>query len=172
MRKTPSIVYATVAIALSTTVSAQPQPSPCETDNAFRAFDFWLGDWNVIDQSTGQHAGTNSIKAVEGNCALSENWVNTAGVSGRSLNYYNPITKKWRQLWVATGAYSLDIEGGLKDGAMQMEGTIFYYANNQSFPFKGSWTPNQNGTVRQYFEQFDPDKQQWVTWFDSIYTRK
>ena len=151
---------------------AQQTRAVCAADPAFRAFDFWIGAWRVIDQTTGNHAGTNIIKSVEAGCALQENWRNTAGITGRSINYYNPITKKWRQLWVAAGAYSIDIEGTFHNGSMQLEGTIAYYGTLQSFPFKGRWTPILDGSVRQYFEQYDPSQQQWQPWFDGLYTKE
>ncbi len=166
--------YAAVLSTLSLhspLVYAQQNPTACQTEDIFRAFDFWVGNWTVIDQSTGQAAGTNSIKSIEGGCAIEERWTNTAGVTGRSLNYYNPVKKEWRQVWVATGAYAIDVTGGFTDGAMRMNGTIYYYGTNQSFPFTGAWTPNKDGTVRQYFEQYNPDTKTWVPWFDGKYTK-
>ena len=158
--------------ALSTPVHTQQTASACETDDTFRAFDFWIGDWDVIDQSTGQTAGKNSIRSVEGGCALEERWTNTAGVTGRSLNYYNPVKREWRQVWVATGAYAIDVVGGYSEGAMRMKGEIYYYGTGQSFPFTGMWKPNEDGSIQQYFEQYNPENKTWVPWFDGKYIRR
>lgn len=166
------------AIATSATASsaafqtAQPaQQSACQTDEAFRAFDFWVGKWDVTGRAKGKFAGKNSITAIEGGCALLEVWKGTGGSTGMSTNHYNPNTGKWRQLWLSAGAYSIDYEGGIVDGSMVMEGEIFYYANGKTFPFRGTWSPLEDGTVRQHFEQFNPEKEEWSTWFDGIYTR-
>lgn len=167
-------IFTAIASALcfhSPATHAQQPPSTCQAKENFRAFDFWIGDWDVTDQSTGQTAGKNSIRSIEGGCALEERWTNAAGITGRSLNYYNPVKKEWRQLWVATGAYAIDVFGGFTEGAMRMKGNIYYYGTNQSFPFTGAWTPNEDGTVRQYFEQYNPENKTWVPWFDGKYTK-
>lgn len=159
--------------ASSTTVMAQQQstPPPCTVDENFRAFDFWIGDWEVTPWAGGDVAGHNKIEAVEGGCALAERWTNTSGGTGRSTNYYNPNTGKWRQIWVA-GGYSIDIEGGLKDGAMALEGTIYYYRQKNSVPFRGTWTPQSDGSVRQHFHQYNAETKEWATWFDGRYVKK
>ena len=146
--------------------------SPCKTDDAFHAFNFWVGQWKVTNRSNGAYAGDNSITVIEGGCALMEDWRGLSGSTGKSLNYYNPVTGKWRQLWLSGGAYSLDIEGGMRDGSMMMEGTIWYYANGKAQPFRGTWTPNEDGSVRQFFEQYDVTEQQWQPWFDGLYVRQ
>jgi len=155
----------------SSAQSTAPAPSVCMTDENFRAFDFWVGDWNVSGNNGGPFAGTNSITVIEGGCALLETWKGQGGSTGISTNHYNPNTGKWRQLWLSAGAYSIDYEGGIINGSMAMEGLIYYYGNDKTFPFRGRWTPLPDGSVRQHFEQFNPEKDEWVTWFDGIYTR-
>jgi len=54
---------------------------------------------------------------------------------------------------------------------MALKGTIAYYGTGKRFPFRGTWVPLLDGTVRQHFEQFNPEKDEWATWFDGIYTR-
>lgn len=167
-----ALASATLTAGIATAQQTAPPPSPCETDAAFHAFDFWIGDWKVSARSSGKYAGENSITPIEGQCALMEDWKGQAGSTGKSLNYYNPLTKTWRQIWVSAGAYSLDIEGGMQEGSMVLEGTIWYYASGQSAPFRGTWTPNADGSVRQFFEQYDAGKQAWQPWFDGLYERR
>ena len=175
MKLRNTAIVAAVACTISTAVTAQsatpPTKSACQTDENFRAFDFWVGDWNVHGNNGGPFAGTNSITVIEGGCALLETWKGQGGSSGMSTNHYNPITGKWRQLWLSAGAYSIDYEGGIVNGSMAMEGLIYYYGNGKTFPFRGRWTPLPDGSVRQHFEQFNPEKDEWATWFDGIYTR-
>jgi len=163
------------AIFLSTTLgtAAQqtPPPNPCATDDNFRSFDFWVGEWEVTPWAGGAIAGHNNIQVIENGCAVMENWTNSQGGTGRSINYYNPITEKWRQIWVSTG-YSIDIEGGIKDGAMALEGEIHYYGNKTNLPMRAKWTPQEDGTVRQFFEQWNPQTETWDVWFDGKYTRQ
>lgn len=165
-----------LAILVGTaSVSAQqaqtPPPPPCTQDDNFRAFDFWLGTWEVTPWAGGAVQGKNVIAAEESGCVLTEHWTNVQGGTGQSINFYNPNTGKWRQVWVA-GGYSLDIEGGLNaEGAMELEGTIFYYAQKNSVPFKGIWTPQLDGSVRQHFLQWNAESNEWSTWFDGRYVK-
>lgn len=177
MRMTSSKIVKSVACSAAIAFSAvgahaqNGQQAPiCQTDDNFRAFDFWQGYWEVTPWAGGPVGGHNKIEAVENGCALMESWTNSQGGTGRSLNFYNPNTGKWRQVWVATG-YSIDIEGGLKDGAMALEGSIFYYGQKNTVPFKGTWTPQDDGSVRQFFEQWNPETKEWAVWFDGRYVR-
>lgn len=169
-----AVLAAAICIGIALTPGAlgqstQPAQSPCQTDENFKAFDFWVGYWEVTPWAGGQVAGHNKIESVENGCAVMESWTNSGGGTGRSMNFYNANTGKWRQLWVANG-YSIDIEGGLKDGSMALEGSIFYYGPKNTVPFKGTWTPQDDGSVRQLFEQWNAETNEWAVWFDGKYT--
>ena len=147
-----------------------PDTLVCKQDPRFSEWSFWHGHWRVLaGPEKDKLAGTNTITPIEDGCAFMENWQGQGGSSGQSLNYFNPVTGKWRQLWVAQPGYMIDIEGGPSAGTMVLEGEIFYYARGLRFPFRGTWTPNPDGSVRQYFQQYDPEQQAWTDWFDGRY---
>ncbi len=54
---------------------------------------------------------------------------------------------------------------------MKLEGTITYLFNGTIFPFTGEWTPNEDGSVTQHFEQYNPDTEDWAVWFTGRYVR-
>jgi hypothetical protein len=56
--------------------SAQQAPPPvCEQEDEYHAFDFWIGDWDVVvNDSTRTPAGTNSIQPLHRHCVLEEKW--------------------------------------------------------------------------------------------------
>jgi len=151
---------------------APPKP-PCESSEKFSDFDFWLGDWNVYSNDENrQLQGTNSVTKHHNNCLIIENWTNLQGGTGSSMNYYDPVEDQWRQLWVA-GGYSIDYTGALNEtGSMVLSGKINYYKSGKSQAFKGTWTPNADGSVRQLFEQQDPESQEWSVWFDGLYVKQ
>lgn len=153
--------------------TAAPAKSICETADHFTDFDFWLGEWNVYSNDEKRtFQGSNSITRHHKNCLIMENWTSAQGGGGRSMNYYDPVEDQWRQLWVA-GGYSIDYTGGLDDsGSMVLKGKINYYKTGQSNKFRGTWKPNPDGSVRQFFEQFDPKKKEWNVWFDGLYVRR
>ena len=180
MNSIPRISLAMLSIALFTSgamceePAAKMPPQPvCESNQRFNDFDFWLGEWNVYSNDAArQFQGANSITKQHKNCLVMENWTSAQGGTGSSMNYYDAVDDQWRQLWVA-GGYSIDYTGGLNEsGQMVLNGTINYYRSGKSQPFRGTWTPNPDGSVRQLFEQQDPDTREWSVWFDGLYVRK
>jgi len=65
---------------------------PCAHLERLRAFDFWLGEWDV-HLANGQFAGTNTITSAEKGCVLIERWESATGGTGRSINYLDPAAR-------------------------------------------------------------------------------
>jgi len=154
-------------------VTSSPPDSVCETLPGFNDFDFWVGTWKVYSNDDArQFQGDNIITKQHGNCLIVENWTSAQGGQGSSMNYFDPVEDQWRQLWVA-GGYSIDYSGGLDStGAMRLQGKINYYRPNTSHAFRGTWTPLEDGNVRQFFEQYDDKNKQWNVWFDGLYVKQ
>ncbi|MEM7100420.1 MAG: hypothetical protein AAF541_19285 [Pseudomonadota bacterium] len=143
--------------------------SPCDSDK-FLQWDFWLGEWSVASLA-GAPQGTNKITKVENGCLILEQWTSVQGGTGQSYNYYNPATDRWQQLWVSPGAI-IDYQGGLTEaGAMSLEGKITYHSNGQVARFRGTWTPQSDGTVLQELDQHNAESGEWDVWFQGVYTR-
>lgn len=149
----------------------QKQAYPCENDEAFAEFDFWIGEWDV-HVAGGQYAGSNSITRQQRGCVLFEDWTNANGGGGGSINYVDKIDGKWVQIWNDASGGQINIRGGLTDEGMLLAGTIHTVANGQTLPFRGLWTPLPDGRVRQFFEQSLDDGETWSAWFEGFYTRK
>lgn len=159
---------AVVQTTAAQTEEAAPPPS-CDAE-IYRAFDFWAGDWEVFNPE-GEKAGENSITIEENGCLLVEHWQGARGGTGQSYNFYDPGMEKWRQVWVARGA-TIDYAGGLDaDGAMVLEGEIAY-RNGNKLPFKGTWTLQDDGSVRQHFQQYNAETEEWGDWFIGVYRKK
>lgn len=154
-----------VILLVGFVASAQAAAPACE-DSAFRQFDFWLGKWRV--EAGGKLAGTNSITSAHNGCLLEERWQSAGGGTGSSMNFYDPVSKRWRQVWVSAGSL-IDISGGLTDSGMLLTGTITYLATAQQRPFRGTWTPLEDGRVRQYFEEQRDGE--WQDWFEGFYQK-
>jgi hypothetical protein len=165
-------VLAAAAMSLSAApATAQtPPPAPCETGGRYADFDFWVGEWDVSD-TDGRLAGTNRIERVERGCLLIERWTGAGGGTGTSMNYYDPAKARWLQRWVSSNGVVIVIEGGLRDGSMVLAGALIN-ADGTSQPFRGTWTPNADGSVRQHFEISADGGQTWANWFDGRYVRR
>ena len=153
------------------TAGDAPTVLPCEADDRFREFDFWVGEWDVHG-ADGTLQGENTIRSEQAGCVLIENWRGVQGSTGMSINYLDKRTNEWVQIWHAASGYLIDIRGGLTDDGMLLRGTIHYIANGQTAPFRGLWTPLPDGRVRQYFEQSSDDGETWQPWFEGFYSRK
>lgn len=155
--------------ALITAMSAQAYP--CEQDDSFRAFDFWLGEWDV-HVASGQLAGHNLITSEQRGCYLAESWTSATGGTGTSINYLDAAAGEWVQVWNDAGGNQIHIRGGLTDEGMLLVGSIHYVATDTTLPFRGLWTPLEDGRVRQFFEQSNDGGETWVPWFEGFYTRR
>lgn len=99
---------------------AQARPRTCDAPER-REFDFWLGEWEVRDPG-GTLAGRSSISSLFDGCALREEWTGERGHRGTSLNAWSPERGTWHQTWVDSSGLTLLLEGGMRHGAMVMEG--------------------------------------------------
>jgi hypothetical protein len=143
---------------------------PCTEKEEFRAFDFWVGEWDV-HVASGQQAGRNSIKSAEKGCVLLENWTSASGGGGMSINYLDKVSGEWVQIWNDASGSQINIRGGVTNEGMLLEGTIYYVSNDQTYPFRGLWTLLPDGRVRQFFEQSTDGGESWSVWFEGFYTR-
>lgn len=143
---------------------------PCSTDSRFRAFDFWLGDWDV-ELASGVLVGSNRIVPVEAGCALAESWQAAEGGTGSSLTFFEPLQGSWRQVWVGASGTLIDIEGGPQADSMVLRGFITYAATGKRQAFRGTWSPLADGRVRQFLEESTDDGSTWTPWFEGFYRR-
>lgn len=149
---------------------ADQNARPCEYNPDCRAFDFWIGEWEVF-MPNGQKAGENVIEKTTNGCLLLENWTSANGGTGRSMNYYDAAAKKWQQLWVDGTGGVMSYEGVFSEGAMRFEGYQMQ-ANGEKSLFKMTFTPQENGDVRQYIEQSVDGGKTFQVWFDGMYKQK
>ena len=155
--------------------SAEAEPAPasrfsCEEQEKFREFDFWIGTWDV-HTADGKFAGRNVIESSQRGCVLIENWAGTGGSTGISINYFDAAAEEWVQVWTDAGGGQIAIRGGLTDAGMLLEGLIHYVSTGITAPFRGLWTAQPDGRVRQFFEQSNDGGETWEPWFEGYYSR-
>lgn len=144
---------------------------PCAHQERFRAFDFWLGEWDV-HLANGQFAGTNTITSAEKGCVLIERWESANGGTGRSVNYLDTAANEWVQVWNDASGSQVVIRGGMTDEGMRLTGKIHYVGTETTADFRGLWTPLPDGRVRQFFEQSTDGGESWTAWFEGFYSRR
>lgn len=157
-----------LALLMNSAVVRAAEAPACNTSN-HRAFDFWIGEWQVKTPD-GKLAGINRIERKHEGCVLHEQYRTERGYSGESLNIYDASRDVWHQTWVDTSGLLLILEGGMRDGKMVMEGTTTD-ANTKPIRHRITWTPNPDGTVRQFWESQDAAGE-WSVVFDGRYSQK
>ena len=184
--------YQTGMLALFVMLALPPQaPSPAPTPKPFdcsasehRQFDFWLGDWDVVPNAAtrpanapppaGQSPAHNLIEKAHGGCVITESWDDRRGGTGRSVNIYDRMTKRWHQTWVDSNGGLHEYWGELKDGNMVFLGEVplgpaSSVAGRRTVRL--TFFPLDPDKVRQFSESLSPDGT-WSVNYDLIYTRR
>lgn len=159
--------------ALAAPLALQAQgngPPPC-TAAVYRQLDFWIGSWRVTD-STGKHLGDNTITRAQGGCLVKEQWRSAGGSDGESMDFFNPSTRTWHQVWVDGSGAVLMFVGTAEPNAM------VYRANTGTGPRAQrhvlSLRLQADGSVRQLWETWpaaDSSAAARTVSFDGIYRR-
>jgi hypothetical protein len=138
----------------------------------YRQFDFWIGEWGVT--SGEQVAGTNSIRPLHGGCALLEAWqgAGEGGISGGSYSIYDRGSGRWHQTWVDATGTLLQLDGELVDGAMVLSGRRPASDGAGETLHRITWTPNEDGSVRQLWQASPDEGASWSVLFDGLYVRR
>jgi hypothetical protein len=143
---------------------------PCLTRKESRMFDFWVGQWDVRTPQ-GQLAGRSSVQLLLEGCTLLENWTDTQGSSGKSLNSYNPDTKQWQQFWTSQSGTVTEYRE-----SEWVNGSLVFKAR-QILPqgpalLRMTFTPINPDRVRQHGETSFDEGKTWATSFDLYYHRR
>ncbi|MEW6127959.1 MAG: tetratricopeptide repeat protein [Acidobacteriota bacterium] len=144
--------------------------TPCLVNPEYKQFDFWVGEWEVFNPQ-GQRVGSSVIQKVTDGCIILENWSDTVGGSGKSLNFYNPETHKWYQKWVGSGGNITEFEGIYQDRKLLYES---FKVNKDGSKVLTRMTFFDLGSdkVRQFWEQSTDEGKTWSPLFDGTYIRK
>lgn len=150
---------------------------PCNSNPAYRQFDFWIGEWEAYGVK-GNKAGDSKISLILDSCTILEEWTSTGlqnglRFAGKSYNLYNAVAKKWQQYWVDnTGSSTQYINGHYEEGKMILE-TANEKINDTLWQIqKMTFYYLSPDKVRQHGETSNDGGKTWVTSFDLEYRRK
>ena len=150
---------------------------PCEFDDNYKQFDFWVGEWYVRPAGTPATAPLTAlpqsrIEKILNGCVVLENWMpSPTAAGGKSFNAYNRTKKQWEQFWVDGVGTVILFTGGIRDGNM-------HYTSESTGPngqkILGKMTYFNVGPerMRQLWETSNDDGKTWTIAFDGMYERK
>jgi len=170
----PSALVALVLALSAVSAGAQslpPAPAKACESSEHRQFDFWLGQWEVFGPA-GKKVGENRIEAIADGCALLEQWSGNGGITGKSLNIYDVVDRRWHQTWVDSGGTLLMLSGQLVDRSMVMSMSGPSPTDPKATVLQRiTWTPAGDGSVRQLWELSSDAGKTWTVLFDGRYVR-
>lgn len=168
----PSPLFAPVQAQQVATPAAKSPPPACATED-HRAFDFWIGSWDVTAAGQDQPSAVNRISREHAGCVVREDYRIRGGYTGMSMSFYDAQQKKWHQTWMGVDGTALFIEGGLNDqGEMVLSNRNTPYYQEGTAINRITWTPNSDGSVRQHWQASSDDGASWSTVFDGLYVRQ
>jgi hypothetical protein len=170
-------ILAPAALILALVQAPAPSPSPTAPAPCaaalHRQFDFWIGEWDVINQRppagrTPPPAKSRITRILNG-CAILEEYETVAGYAGKSLNFYDDNDRQWHQTWIDTGAAPLLLWGGIEGGSMVLVDQRRSGANEKTWTQRITWTPLPGGRVRQHWEKSSDGGRTTETVFEGVY---
>ena len=155
--------------APATPPPAAPAPPPCSAAE-YRAFDFWVGSWDVFAAGQPAQVATSEIESMFGGCAIRETWKPGTSPGGGSFTMFDRDRKQWRQAWVDNSGTRVDFDGGMAGDKMILTG----WWPNVGGPGKHAlirmtYSREAEGVVRQHGEQSVDHGLSWTTSFDFHY---
>ena len=163
-------VLAFASFAATGEAADAPRPPTCEAAE-HRQFDFWVGEWQVFDRANGEPAGMSRIEKLYGGCVLRENW-SSAGFQGGSLNSWWKGDGRWHQAWMDQGGAFRHFIGALENGRMVLVADQPDPAQPaRKVQVRLTFTPNPDGTVRQYSDISSDGGATWCLRYDLLYRR-
>ena len=154
-----------------------PPKSPCVTDEIYRQFDFWIGDWEAFNLK-GNKAGDSKISLILDSCIILEEWTSTPVpggfiYTGKSFNTYNATTKQWQQTWVDNvGGNTQYVQGKYEDKKIIFETNPWQYSTDTMAISRLTFFNIGKDKVRQLGQMSKDKGQTWITQFDLEYRRK
>jgi len=154
----------------------QRQVAPCQYDQRYRAFDFWIGEWDLRPNGAPDSTppSENIITLEYGDCVLIEHWKSIGGGSGTSVNIFDASREAWFQTFV-------DSSGGLHEyrGNPDAEGNMYFQGETPGGPGQPARVPTKMtflrmgpDQLRQFGEISIDGGKTWSKVYDLVYKRR
>jgi hypothetical protein len=150
-------------------VAAQQAAPPTCTAPEHRQFDFWVGEWEVVD-TAGTVLGRNHIVSKLNGCVVHEHWTGARGSNGESFNLYRRDTGRWHQTWVDSSGSLLQLDGGMEGSDMVLRGET-RAPDGTARQQRITYSPLEGGRVLQLWETSADGGATWAQTFRGIYRR-
>jgi len=153
-----------------------PIAHPCRTDARHRAFDFWIGAWDVrpVNAPADAPPAENIVTLEHDGCVVQEHWRGRRDNTGSSFNIYDASRKMWFQTWVDSTGELHEYRGNPDEhDNMVFTGEVPGQPGQPArVPTRLSFLRLGPDKVRQFSESSVDGGKTWTTNYDLIYTRR
>ena len=151
--------------------SEQARPVCGENRQPYRDLDFLIGRWEFFTMD-GQKIADQTYAQKEQGCLLLEDWSTVTGETGTGMNFVDPATGKWRQVWMSP-LFHIDYSGGLNQkGDFVLEGRIYPNSGQPASAVKGIYSKQADGSVTKEFLLYDEKTKEWKRFFKGVARKK
>ena len=143
----------------------------CGADvSPYRDLDFLVGEWEFFTMD-GQKIADQVYSRREGGCLVLEDWTTLSGETGTGMNFVDPFTGDWRQVWMSP-SFHLDYSGGVTEpGVFVLEGRLFSNTTGDSAQIRGVYTQAEDGSVTKEFLRRSNATEEWQRFFIGVARR-
>ncbi|TNE57241.1 MAG: hypothetical protein EP340_09160 [Alphaproteobacteria bacterium] len=154
--------------------AADEANAPC-TSEMLKAFDFWLGEWQVFDKESGKLIAYDRVEKDLGNCVVTERWTSlddtfrnaSAPFRMRGMSLSALDGQGWVQIWVDNMGGTIIMHGGPEEGAMVLKTQTTSYG----FHYRYHYEPLPDGSVHGFGYSKPDGQDNWTKDWDLIYKR-
>lgn len=132
--------------------------------------DFFVGEWEVVD-GKGREIGSSMISSTSGGFALTEIWTDRNGNRSRSICFFDPAEKVWKQTRVTSYGAVIYYTGVVKGGEITFDGRSVN-AEGQITLQRVRFNPKTDGTIDTVMSISKDDGNQWSEYFRGVYRPK
>ena len=143
-------------------------PPPCVSAQ-HRAFDFWVGRWDVYPAGSDTLIAHSLIERLYGGCAIRENWMPLKGAGGGSLSAFVP-DEGWQQTWIDASGARVEFKGDAGPDRMVLTGWWpGVLGAGKGATVRMTYTREPGGAVRQEGDTSVDGGKTWQASFDFLY---
>ena len=151
--------------------SEQAGPVCGENRQPYRDLDFLVGRWEFFTMD-GHKIADQTYSQKEQGCLVLEDWSTVTGETGTGMNFVDPATGKWRQVWMSP-RFHIDYSGGLtQKGDFVLEGHMYPNNGQPASKIKGIYSKQADGSVTKEFLQYDENAKEWKRFFMGVARKK
>ena len=92
-------------------------------------------------------------------------------IQEQAIIFYNYQKKQWEQIWVDNQGQSLHLKGNRTGDQMILKTDAMKDQQGKDVWHRVTWTKNEDGTVRQFWES-TYDGKNWTVAFNGLYKKR